>query len=56
MFVTMVSLGWSGTNSWQLSRPKFVAAEKAGFKCQNIQHNIYAIYTIGKQNSINIKA
>ena len=23
----MVSLGWSGTNSWQLSRPKFVAAQ-----------------------------
>ena len=23
----MVSLGWSGTNSWYLSRPKFVAAK-----------------------------
>jgi hypothetical protein len=22
-----VSLGWSGTNSWELSRPKFVAAQ-----------------------------
>ena len=48
----MVSLGWSGTNSWELGRPKSVAAQWAGLKCQNS----HAIYTIRKQNSIKSKA
>ena len=42
----MVSLGWSGTNSWQHSGPKFVAAQLAGLKCQKTQRNLYAIYTV----------
>ena len=51
----MVSLGWSGPNSWQLSRSKFVAPRQACQKCQKSQHNLKAIYSIRKQNSIKKK-
>ena len=40
---SMVSLRWSGTNSWQISRSKFVAAQLAGLKFQKTQRNLYAI-------------
>ena len=41
----MVSLGWSGTNLWQLSMSKFVADQWSGLKCQKTQRNLYAYYT-----------
>ena len=41
----MISLGWSGTNLWQLRRPKFVAAHLASLKCQNCQKNLFAFHT-----------
>ena len=37
----MVTLG-SGTNLWQLSKPKFVEAQQAGLKRKRLKHELVA--------------